>query len=295
MQLITITSDWCKNDFYLPQLKGWLHSLYSAFYDDAADNVNVLRTNAIPFSVTDISNSVKPFDVSSACFILKHSYMSYPQGTIHIIAVNSGHTEGCRMVAVKAGGHYFIAPDDGRFSLLFDETEKVEAFAIEPGSSCFPYSVTRQVFDGHSSVIKEFVLFCCGVEAIIGENLRKLEPCTLKRNTPECAVLTKDRIIGRVIYIDSYGNAITNISKELFLRPFMSAVESCGEEPEFTIFVQGPYLKITDINEYYTDVAQGNEVAFFNSAGLLELAINGGNFASVEGVDTTAEVVVKFG
>lgn len=299
MQLITITSDWRKNDFYLPQLKGWLYSLHSAFSiaanGTANGEKNLFQTRFEAFLVTDISNCIKPFDVSQACFILRHSYRSYPQGTIHIVAVNSSYVAGCRVVVVKADGHYFIGPDDGRFSLLFDDVENVEAFAIDPGSSNFSYSLTRQIFENSSSVLKEFVMFCCGVEAIIGGNLMKLASCALKRITEERAVLMKDRIIGRVVYIDSYGNAITNISKETFLKLFMSAVESCGEEPEFTVFVQGPYLKIADINEHYTDVAQGNEVAFFNSAGLLELAINGGDFASVEGIDTTAEVVIKFG
>ena len=62
----------------------------------------------------------------------------------------------------------------------------------------------------------------------------------------------------------------------------------------YVIYVQGPYLKLESISEGYWDVEPGEEVAFFNSLELLELAINSGNFAAVEGIDTTAEVLIKF-
>jgi S-adenosylmethionine hydrolase len=72
----------------------------------------------------------------------------------------------------------------------------------------------------------------------------------------------------------------------------------CTDEeqmPDFVVYVGGPHLKFDEISDGYHSVSPADEVAFFNSLGLLELAVNRGNFASLEGVDTTTEVMVKFG
>ena len=74
-----------------------------------------------------------------------------------------------------------------------------------------------------------------------------------------------------------------------------SGCENEEDIPDFVIYAGGPHLSFDEISDGYDSVSPGNEVAFFNSLGVLELAVNRGDFASLEGVDTTTEVMVKFG
>lgn len=274
MPMITITSDWNKNDYYLPALKGRLLSYFAACKKKEG------LFSGEDFFITDISNNVTSFNVYEACFILRHASGCFPKGTIHLLAVNSEPLDDQKMAIVYANGYYFVSVNDGRFSLLLNNREPEAAFALEAPEKGSSFSALD--------------LFCRAVEIIMEHKMDILHPCTLQNAAAECPVIMEDRIIGRVVYIDSYGNAITNISKEQFSKGLISMRAAEGMEHGFTIFIQGPYLKINKIYSGYNDVATGMDVAFFNSLGLLEIAINKGNFAAVEGIDTTAEVLIKF-
>lgn len=264
MPLITITSDWSKNGCYLPVLKGRLYSL-------CPDS-----------QIADVSHNIRPFDVFEACFILKHSFFSFPKGTIHIIAVGESPLCCGKITVAKAFGHYFIGVDDGKFSLLFNNPDNVEAYCVKCSDAAGPFA--------------EADIYCKAVEAVICG--KESEPVELQRGGAERAVVMIDKIIGRVVHIDSYGNAITNISQNDFLKVYDMVEEKggAGSEggPDFVIYAGGPHLKFNEISDWYNSVAPGNEVVFFNSMGLLEIAVNRGNFALAEGIDTTTEILVKF-
>ena len=269
MPVITITSDWKNNDYYLPVLKGRIMSLFQ------------------DVSVVDITNSAKSFDVYQACFILKNSYRSFPKGSIHLITVGSGSILDKELVAVKANGYYFVGVNDGRFSMLLDDViasgGEVVAGIVECKHRMGPFAEADH--------------YCRGIASIVNED--ELQPAQIVKSGADRAVVMVDRIVGRVVYIDSYGNAITNISQRDFMKVYdlIMASGNGGEDdmPDFVIYAGGPHLKFDEISEGYDSVSPGNEVAFFNSLGVIELAVNRGDFASLEGVDTTTEVMVKFG
>lgn len=257
-------------------------------------------------NVVDISSSIKAFDIFEACFVLKNSYHHFPDGSIHIIAVESElnrREEGALgggagedgssvdMAIIKARGHYFIGPDDGRFGLLFDGLDGIEAYRLSGRGINNGEGVLEIAKDNTFTALG---LFEYGVKMILDNGLQRLEPLVPKGAVVECAAVNKDMIVGRVVYIDSYGNAIANISRENFFKVVMAAMVGGAKNISYTIYVQGPYLKFENICESYADVDEGEEVALFNSLDMLEFAINKGNFAAIEGIDTTAEVVVKF-
>ena len=93
-------------------------------------------------------------------------------------------------------------------------------------------------------------------------------------------------ITGAVIYIDSFRNAITNITKDLFDR--------IGEGRAFEIYPQNNYYKITRLNDFYHETAPGEILAIFNSVGLLEIAINKGNAAELLNLSVNSSIRVKF-
>ncbi|MFW6364787.1 MAG: SAM hydroxide adenosyltransferase, partial [Bacteroidota bacterium] len=93
-------------------------------------------------------------------------------------------------------------------------------------------------------------------------------------------------IIGRIVYIDSFSNAITNITKDLFYR--------VANNRKFQIFVQSNTHKINSISKTYNDKPEGELIALFNSLNLLEIAMNGGNAAELLALSTDSTVRVRF-
>lgn len=266
MNIITVTSDWSECDYYLPRLTGELYSVLPEA------------------KVVNITHTVHAFNIPEACFLLKNSYGSFPSGTIHLIAVNSEPAPDRPMVLVKYNGHWFVFPDDGRFALL-----------LEPDRFPAPAEVYRLPLPDKPSTFSACGLFVKAADLIAGQKIVSgAEPHRLKLAGCDIPSVTGDRIVGRVVYIDSYGNAITNISREIFARGYINWKANVEHDPGFVIYVQGPYLKICNIYTDYNQVHSGGTVALFNSAGLLELAINNGNFAKVENIDTTAEITIKF-
>ncbi|MCK9304129.1 MAG: SAM-dependent chlorinase/fluorinase [Bacteroidales bacterium] len=254
MTIVTITSDWNRGDYYLATLKG---SLLSVRED--------LR-------IVEITNSITCYDVLQEVFVLRNSYASFPKGTIHLMCVMSEPAAGFPMVIVFADGHYFIGLNDGRFSLLFSEPPSI-AFEIER--------------DHTGSSFSSPGLFAKGVRIITANTFQTETKAVeiLKEITTE-VVTGDDQIIGKVVYIDSFGNAITDISKIVFDR--------LHKGRDFTIFIQGPRARIERISQSYSQHSPGELLALFNSVGMLELAVNQGNITALEGLGVSSEIRIKF-
>ena len=254
MPLVTITSDWSLHDFYAGSLKG------------------AIRARCPEVEVIDISHHIRSFDVAQCAFVLRHSYAHFPTGTIHLMAVQSEPEPLVPMVIVTHRAHYFVGLNDGRFSLLFEDPP-AEAFAL-------PIPVEPHSFAA-------LILFTCAVAAIVEGTIEtETKPCLLETEAPGRPVYNASEIVGRVIYIDSYGNAMTNISRTLFIR--------VSQGRPFEIFVRGPYTRLSGIVGAYDEVAAGKMLALFNSTGCLEIALNKANLAQTESVDTHTEVRIKF-
>jgi S-adenosylmethionine hydrolase len=256
MTIVTITSDWQRGDYYYGALNGALLSLSSE-----------LR-------VVAITNSVPSFDVLQEIFILKSSFRFFPKNSIHLLGVMSEPNPSSPMVIVYGEGHYFVGVNDGRFSLLFDNLP----------SLCFEVLLGRDI---PFSSFLALELFREAADIIITNTFEsRTKVCDIKRESSPSVVSNEKSITGRVIFCDSFGNAVTNIEKSLF--------DSLHKGRDFLIYVQGPYMKITRISRGYNDSAPGEIIALFNSLGLLEIAINLGDITSLENLNTSSEVRIKF-
>ncbi len=268
MPIISITSDWGGENYRLPMLKGMICSSLALI----GDNVICGR-----YQIEEISNSIKPFDIRSACFILRHSFACFPSGSVHLICVRCESSGEAGVVAVEFAGHFFIGANDGRFSLLFDNLPAT-AYEIKADNE----------YDGTAK------LFAKAIGEVVSGKICENRVVALKRAAREVPVVMKDKIIGHVVFIDSYGNAITDISKSLFVKSFMAVRSAIGREPEFKLFVHGPYLELDTICSNYTDIGSGGTAALFNSLDLLEFGIRNGNFAAMENIDTTTEIIIQW-
>jgi S-adenosylmethionine hydrolase len=250
MSIITLTSDMGHRDYYVGALKG---SIYKQLPEA---------------KIVDISHEIHPFNKFEAAFSVKNAMVDFPDDTIHLIAVDdtpkininmpSRHDEWPAVMRYR--NQYFVALDNGVLSLILGEDE--------------PQSIHRITESLTSPKVLQFpaknILAKIAIRVAQGEALEQIgEPIDApKPMNSGLAVIEEHLIRGTVIYIDVYGNLITNISEDLF--------KSVGKGEPFTMFFKNRSYFIDKISGSYNEVQQGDRVAVFNSSGLLEIAINQG-------------------
>jgi len=256
MAIITLTSDWGLTDYYVAAVKG---SIYSALPDA---------------TIVDITHCVEPWDVSSAAFILKNCYRNFPEGTIHIIGIETEESVQSPHIALKANGHYFIGADNDIFSLILGE-DPYEAVMIDiPQDTDFFTFTTRDRF------VKVAAMIAKGVSL---NEIGSTYPQIKKRYNFQ-PTIEGNCVRGMVMYVDSYENVITNISKELF--------DKVRDGRNFEIRF-GRYV-INKICTGYSDVDIPSKLAIFGTHGYLEIAINHGKAASLLGMTKDTPVDIEF-
>lgn len=183
MPIVTVTSDWKDSSYYLPVLKGRLLSLFS--------EGKAGKYGPGDLHVENLCSSVEPFNIPQGCFILRNSYRSFPKGTIHLMAVDSEPAEGVEMVAVQYAGHWFVTPNDGRFSLLAPP-------AAAEGGEAVGYAIP---LPDKFSTFMACDLFAEAVSAICrGSFASEFKVCALKSVAGGMPAIMEDRIIGKVVY-----------------------------------------------------------------------------------------------
>lgn len=257
MAIITLTTDLGDKDFYQSALKGSI-------------------LNQLPsVNIVDISHNIALFDIAQAAFTIRNSYKFFPKGTVHVIGVDTGYTSNPKYLALASDGHYFVGPDNGIFSLLFDKdpTKIVEiALKINAETPHFP--------------IKDiFVKAAChlangGTLDILGKQIPEVNRRGILQPTND-----KHYILGSVIYVDAFENVITNISKELFNR--------IRKNRTFEISFKRKE-SITSISKLYNDVPEGEKLCLFGLSNYLEIAINKGNAAGLLGLKLGDSVRIEF-
>jgi S-adenosyl-L-methionine hydrolase (adenosine-forming) len=258
MAIITLTTDLGLKDYYVSTIKGAILS--------QLPEVNIV----------DISHQVLPFDISQAAFILKNSYNSFPKGSIHIIGVNAEADENTILVGLYANGHYFFGADNGIFSLLFDfKPDLIVELNIrqEPGFLTFPLKDVLVKAACHAAR--------GGTLEVIGTVIESVKERTLLKPFGGNNIIR-----GIISYIDSYENMITNIDAQLF--------KETGKGFPFSIDMPYNRNSISSISKVYNDVPPGEMLALFNSAGLLEIAINKGNAAGLLSLKLGDPITVNF-
>ncbi len=240
MAVITLTTEWKPFDFYSGILKGKLCTLCPGVL------------------IIENASGIPAFNISHASFIIRNTYNHYPPGSVHIICVHTEGNKERKHLAVRADDHFFIGTDNGIFNLILnrepDEVVILDRKEYENETDLFAYAAA---------------------ELIKGKSLKDLgEPAgKIIEKLPHRATLEKDVITGSIIFIDSYGNSISNITRELFNRVF--------EGRKYRILIQSNANCITKLSSGYSDEPVGEMLARFNSLDLLEVAINGADISEL--------------
>ena len=261
MPIITLTTDFGEKDHFAGAVKG-------AIYSELVD-----------IRIVDISHSISPFHITEAAYIIQNAHRSFPPGTIHIIGIDSELHPENKHIAVYLDGHFFICANNGIISMLASEIkpEKIVEINIHDRlASNFP-------------VLDVFVKVAChiargGTLEVIGKTISEIKQLTGIR-----PVVNTDanQIIGNVIYIDNYGNVVSNITKTLF--------DKIGKGREFKITART--ANFSKVHARYSDAINfdlpaekreedGKKLALWNSSGYLELSIYKSNPSTVGSAST---------
>lgn len=264
MPIVTLISDLGTKDYYVASVKGALLALAPAA------------------TIVDVSHEIPPFDIFQAAFNLKNAFPHFPEGTLHVIGVETAGTKHARNLAIKYRGQYFFGTDNGIFSLIFEEEpEQIVEIILgsEDGNIIFP--------------MRDILAKSAGFVAN-GGNLEVLGPKskTFAQRAIFNPVTTANEIRGTVIYVDTYGNVFTNIT----LKDF----ERIRGLRNFAIYFSGANQPIRKISEHYGEVPEGERLAIFSSSGYLQIAINkgvqgsGGGASQLFGLKLNHSVRIEF-
>jgi len=252
MAFITLTTEWREDDFFHGVLMGKLSSQCPGA---------IVVTNA---------SGIPPFNIMHGAFVIRNTFYHYPEGTIHLIFINSEGSRNQPHLLVRALGHYFIGADNGIFNLILNSEPEL-VIGIENKDKC----------DGITLFSRTAAAIINGADPLrLGTKLKGVI-----EKVPLRATIDKNIIIGSVIFIDSYGNSITNITREVFARVF--------EGREFRILIKSNKYYTEKISKSYNDEPVGELVTRFNSVDLLEIAINGADMSRLFGVETGDSVRVE--
>ena len=275
MSIVTLTTDFGNKDYSVAAVKG-----------------AILSTFKNP-KIIDISHQIEPYNVTQAAYVLKNAYKNFPRGSIHIVGVESERTPENGHIAMYFDGHYFIGADNGIFTMIKGEIKADKIVIINIHNQ---NAITFPALDTFVKVAAH--LSRNGSLEVIGKATNEIRELVELKPVVNAKV---DQIVGSVIYVDNYGNVITNITRKLF--------NEVGKSRKYTIFARN--VKFKKVYETYSDAIDftipkekreedGKKIALFNDAEHLELAIYKSNPLSVGsaynlfGLEYRDSVTVKF-
>lgn len=257
MALITLCTDYGLKDHYVGALKA-----------------RILK-EAPGTHIVDITHAVPPSNLIHASFVIGSVYHEFPEGTVHLVAVNNHRTENTEMIAVKLKGHFFILPNNGLISLIEESSPDL---VVE----------LPEIKEIHSSFKEKGAMAKAAAQLAKGMDISNLgKPC---KNLEKAMLLQpkagKSGIFGHIIHIDQYGNLISNIRE----KAFEDILKLSG--PKFEINF-GKW-NVSELNKDYSDVREGEMSVFFNSGGFLEIAVKDGNASQLFGLRYDSPVRITF-
>ncbi len=260
MPIFALLSDFGQSDWYVASMKGVIHS--------------IAREPAI----VDITHHIPPGDVAAGAFVLSQCFRDFPQGTILVGVVDPGVGTSRDRIMVSAAGFYFVGPDNGLFSFLTDQKQ-------HPRVDIRNIQNPKLMSESISSTFHGRDIFAPAASHLAnGIALHEFGPRKDSLNSLERprATFQGHPIKGRVIYIDHFGNAISNIAIPV------------GEDgrDDSRIEVLAGQLRIP-FAKTFQDVQLGQALAYLGSGGFLEIAINGGNAAQSLPIGIGDEIKVR--
>ncbi len=262
MSIITLTTDYGLKDHFVGALKG-----------------KILTENS-EATIVDISHNIDPFNTVEASYIIGAAYMSFPKGTVHLIGVDAELNKENQHIAMQWNDHFFICADNGILSMLSQKVVPQKIVAINIHDRLSEDATDLDVFVTVASHLSKG-----GSLNVIGKEITSIKQVT---ELQPVVAADKNSIKGYVIYIDNFGNVVTNITKKLFMEvakgrpyeiPLLQKRNQKKSSPIKNIWAK--YSDIANAGKYPIKNYEGDKLAIFNEAGFLEIAIFRSNPLSV--------------
>lgn len=235
--IIALLTDFGLSDHYVGVLKGVI------------SNINPNAT------MIDITHLIEPQNIRQGAILLQEVYPYYPKGTIFVAVVDPGVGSSRDAICIKTSKGYLIGPDNGLFSFILANERSYEIRKIE-NDKYFrrPLSATfhaRDIFAPAAAHLSKQDIF-----KTLG---RKLKRIGVSWNT--VLKWSDESLVGEIVYIDRFGNGITNISKSEFKKANKTS--------------QRVKLKSKEVSmkEFFAEGKKDELIAVWNSSQLLEFAV----------------------
>lgn len=272
MSIITLTTDYGIKDHFVASVKGKI-------------------LTALPDAqIVDISHCIDLYSIANASYVLFGAYKNFPKGTIHMVLVEAEMFDQTSFLLTRFDGHYFLTANNGAITLLAEPEDVTEIIDLEiPGSCSDTVSLYTHIA---AKLLKEDLFEGLGTKIAYDD-------CELLVELRPKIADDENSIKGAVIYIDHYGNAVTNISRDLF--------ERVRKQRKFVI--NAVRYRISRINEFYADFNtqvkslreyEGDMLFIFNDLDFLQMSIyksdlnNVGNARTMFGISYRDSVIVEF-
>ena len=191
VSVITLLTDFGVADYFVGSVKGVILSLNPQA------------------RIVDLTHEIPAQDIEAAAFTLLAAYKSFPKGTVHVAVVDPGVGSTRRGIAVVAADQFFVGPDNGIFSYIYERESKFSVYELS--NEEFFREPVSPTFHGRDIFAPVAAALSNGVKpAKLGP--RVTDPVKLAPLTPE---VRDSRILARIIHIDRFGNCVTNITREV--------------------------------------------------------------------------------
>ena len=256
MAIITLSTDIGQQDYIVGAIKGQLISQNTSF------------------NIIDITHFLSRNNYPQAAYICTNAFKYYPVGTFHIVILNFFDTAVKHVLVAKFNGQYIICPDNGIITLIAGEK---------------PKEIAKLALQDNGTLLSRTAIIAKAIDYIDKNNnliVATDEPVSIVETYPLKATVGDDWIEGQILFIDNFENVVINITKSEF--------EEHRRGRKFIILFSRNE-KINKISENYANAPEGDNLAWFNSAGYLEIAVNKGNIASLFGLQGYHEKMNKTG
>ncbi|MEK7710730.1 MAG: SAM-dependent chlorinase/fluorinase [Planctomycetota bacterium] len=257
MPIISLLTDYGTRDAYVGAIKG------------------VILGIAPEATIVDVTHEIEPYNVAHAAFLLRQVWPWYPVGTVHLVVVDPGVGTERRIIVGKYAGQYVVAPDNGLVTWLHRDFA-CDAMHVAEDRRYFLPKLSA-TFHGRDIMAPVAAHLASGVKLRnFGRVADRLEMLPIAHR----AERTERGWRGRAIYVDRFGNLVTNVQQEQLAPPRSAEAWEVSVDD----------VNVGSIRMTFSDTAVGSPVAYFGGAGLLEIAINQGRAVERFGATPIVEV-----
>ena len=258
--IITLTTDYGSHDHLVGAMKG------------------VMLKILPEITLVDICHHVLPCDILDGALTIGMAYKYFPPKTIHLVVVDPGVGSPRRPILVSGDQHFFVAPDNGVLSMVYDKEESFTVRHIT--SEHYFLRPMSNTFHGRDLFAPVAAWLAKNQQPMsFGEEI--MDPVRFTLPRPRTG---DGKVRGVVLKVDNFGNLITNIPADLIPQAFL---------PDGRCRISVGGKEVPRVTNTYAEGSPGEPVGILGSSGLLEISVNRGNASRTLGAQRGVEVVVE--